>query len=96
MTRSTISEASAGPVPGAPGGARIAAMVRDAVRRETLDNLEAGRKLHRGAWVDGAGYEKLRRKTRRQDLLRALEALVFWAIVAALGWLMLVVTVLLL
>lgn len=96
MTQSTISEASARPMPGAPSEAMIATMVRDAVRRETLDNLEAGRKLHRGAWIDGAGYAALRRKTRRHDLLHALEALVFWAIIAALGWLILVISVLLL
>jgi len=74
----------------------INAIVRDAVRRETLENLRCGKRIVRGHWVTAEGYQKSRLRNLLRDVLLMIEAIVFWGIIAgvALGCFLVLVRIL--
>lgn len=67
------------------GEADVAAIVREAVRRDSLENLRAGKRLIRGRWVAREDYLKTRLRSRLRDVLLMIEAIAFWGVVAAIG-----------
>jgi len=67
------------------GEGDVVAIVRDAVRRDTLENLRSGKRLVRGQWVATEDYLKTRLRSRSRDVLLMIEAIVFWGVVASVG-----------